>query len=264
MSHEIESGSDLYAGDFKRGQLRDHEIGELMDTFGGRGHITAVLNNVNDGKEATVYRCAAAPGTGRTYCAAKVYRTRKFRAFSHDDAYFGGHVIRNSRQARAVAKRTDTGKAVAHAAWIEREWETLVRLHAAGADVPAPIDHSTDAILMEYLGDDAAAALRLIDVKLRPAEAQPLLARVMRNVEILLSCDRVHGDLSAYNTLYLAGHIRVIDLPQAVDARTNPAACDLLFRDVRNVCGYFARYGMNADAGEIAGSLWTRYIRGEL
>jgi RIO kinase 1 len=72
----------------------------------------------------------------------------------------------------------------------------------------------------------------------------------MRNIELMLACDRVHGDLSAYNVLYAGpGEIRIIDFPQAVDARFNSNALMLLERDIGNICAY---------------SLWSRYLRSEL
>ena len=42
--------------------------------------------------------------------------------------------------------------------------------------------------------------------------------------KIMLSAHVVHADLSAYNMLYAGERLRVIDMPQAVDARTNPSA----------------------------------------
>ena len=83
-------------------------------------------------------------------------------------------------------------------------------------------------------------------------------------MRIFLERDRVHGDLSAFNVLYQEGRVTVIDLPQAVDARTSPNARRLLERDVRNLCRGFARYGVRRDAEAIARELWSRYLRGML
>ncbi len=87
---------------------------------------------------------------------------------------------------------------------------------------------------------------------------------LLRNVELWLAHDTIHGDLSAYNVLYWEGRVRVIDFPQAVDARANPNARDLLARDVANLCTYFARQGIRADPDRIAGELWRRFLRAEL
>jgi serine/threonine-protein kinase RIO1 len=37
----------------------------------------------------------------------------------------------------------------------------------------------------------------------------------------------------------------------------------LLQRDIENVCRYFARYGIRADASALTGDLWTRYMLDE-
>jgi RIO kinase 1 len=100
--------------------------------------------------------------------------------------------------------------------------------------------------------------------RLSPAEAERLLEQALCNIEIMLSCNVVHGDLSAYNMLYSGGHLRVIDLPQAVDARTNRRAKSLLIRDVANVCGYFAAQGADAKPGTFAEELWDLHLRAAL
>ena len=208
------------------------------------------------------------------FLAAKVYRARKFRAFSRDDQYMGGPVRgiapRDTRGARAIRQRTDLGLALANQAWITREWESLCTLHAASADVPRAYDQSQSAILMEFASDRAGgqshAAPRLVDTDVPRDAAQPLLERLMFNVELLLRNDFVHGDLSAYNVLYAGGRPWLIDLPQAVDARATPHAPEMLRRDVYNVCTHLKRWGAEVVGGPdaFATELWRRYMYGEL
>ena len=62
-------------------------------------------------------------------------------------------------------------------------------------------------------------------------------------------------------TLYARERLRVIDMPQAVDARTNPSARLLLARDVANVCRHFASQGADAEPGTFASELWDLYGR---
>src|SRR5205085_7289278 len=52
--------------------------------------ISDVLSRVKSGKEATVYCCAAHPGTGLELIAAKVYRPRMFRQLRNDSRYRQG------------------------------------------------------------------------------------------------------------------------------------------------------------------------------
>ena len=148
-----------------------------------------------------------------------------------------------SRSVRCrVRNKSRFGRAAEFGAWAHHEFATLNLLHTAGADVPCPVKAASNAILIEFVGQGGHPAPQLRDVRLSPAEAERLLEQALRNIEIMLSCSVVHGDLSAYNMLCLGGHLRVIDLPQAVDARTNRHAKSLLVRDVANVCGYFAAH----------------------
>jgi len=95
-------------------------------------------------------------------------------------------------------------------------------------------------------------------------EAGATLRKIIDNVTLWLANHLVHGDLSPYNLLYWEGRIVAIDFPQAVDARVNPAARSLLVRDLENVCGYFSKYGIRADAHRIANGLWAQYQSGRL
>jgi RIO kinase 1 len=73
-----------------------------------------------------------------------------------------------------------------------------------------------------------------------------------------------HTSRLAIGHLYAGERLRVIDMPQAVDARTNPNARSLLARDIANVCRYFASQGADADPGTFASELWDLYARAEL
>ncbi len=172
--------------------------------------------------------------------------------------------MRDRRAARAIKKKSKTGRLMSHRSWIDREWETLCVLHDAGTDVPTPYARTDDAILMEYYGDEVAPAPLLVQSKLSPREAGRAHVRLLDNIEGFLACDRVHGDLSAYNVLWWQGRLSVIDFPQAVDAQNNPNARALLERDLQNVCRHFKRYGLEHDAVGHARSLWSRYRRAEL
>lgn len=235
-----------------------------IQTFIEDGWIEDVLFPVKSGKEANVYCCRACPGRGHAFFALKVYKSRNNRSFHDAAPYQEGRVIPDARAARAVRNKSRFGRGVEFGAWVHHEFATLILLHAAGADVPCPVRATGNAILIEFVGQDGQPAPRLRDVRLSPAEAETLLEQALRNIEIMLSCNVVHGDLSAYNMLYADGQLRVIDLPQAVDARTNRHAKSLLVRDVANVCGYFAAQGADAEPGTFAEELWDLYLRAEL
>jgi RIO kinase 1 len=254
---------------------RHYERQWIIDSLGPfyqENIITDVTRLVKAGKEANVYCCVAHEGAAVPLIAAKLYRPRKLRTLKNDAIYKEGRVVRDSegkevrgsREARAMRKKTRFGQQVETVAWIGNEFQIQSQLYQAGADVPRPISHGGNTVLMAYLGDEVMPAPVLSDVTLETEEAQPLFERIMRNVELMLTHHYVHGDLSSYNILYWDGRVTLIDFPQVVDARVNGNAFMLLERDVKRVCDYFGRFGVTANPVVLAVDLWERYMRAEL
>lgn len=272
MSDQMENFVPTYARGMDPRHFERRWLIESLGGFYGNQQITDVLHLVKGGKEANVYCCQAHPDADLPLLAAKLYRPRILRHLKNNAIYKEGRMLRDadgklilgSREARAMHKKTPFGKDLDLAAWIGHEFEAQSLLYEAGADVPQPVAHGGNAILMGYLGQEGMPAPMLQEVTLAQEEARPLFRRVMENVKLMLTHHLVHGDLSAYNILYWEGHIALIDFPQMVDARTNPNAFDLLERDVQRVCDYFASYDVQADATELAADLWHRYMRAEL
>jgi RIO kinase 1 len=228
------------------------------------GTITEVIGEVKSGKEGTVFCCRANPSLGVDLVAAKVFRSRNQRTFRNQAVYREGVVILNKHDERAVKRKSEWGRTFEEASWKYHEYEVLRTLYRAGADVPKPVKLSEHTLLMEYIGDEAEAAPKLQETRLERAEARPLFDQIMSNIELFLRLDMVHGDLSAYNVLYWRGGIKIIDFPQAVDARTNRNAVPLLQRDLKNICQHFARYGIVADPEAVGRRLWRQYMRAQL
>ena len=269
---ELAEPLDLEAGFEPTYQASRHEKGWLLESlrpFYEDSLITDVLSLAQGGKEANVYCCRAHPATGRALLAAKVYRPRKFRNLRNDKLYREGRDIlteggrpvsaRDQRVIRAIGKKTDFGVQVEHTSWLMHEYVALRDLQAAGANVPMPLACHDNALVMAFVGDTARAAPTLHSVRAGLEETPDLLRRILHNVEIMLSIQRVHGDLSAYNILYWEGEITLIDFPQAVNSIANPYARELLYRDVTRVCEYFYRCGLRTDPRVIAANLWRRY-----
>ncbi len=226
--------------------------------------ITDVLQVVRSGKEATVYCCAAHPSTGVEYLAAKVYRPRMFRSLRNDAIYRLSRVQRDE-QGKAVhggtrhgtiKRKSEKGRAVQVASWIEYEYQTQCLLYDCGADVPRPFAQIGNAVLMEYIGDEEAGAPLLSEITLTHAEAQPLFEHIVHNMGLALRQQRIHGDLSEYNILYWQGAVKLIDFAQAVDPQHNSDVFTLFSRDMERVCQYFAQYGVEADAQSLAKEVW--------
>ena len=262
----VEAGFDTTyrPGRYEEGWLRDS-----IRAFFEEGLITDVLAQIKGGKEASVYLCSADLATGVDLLVAKVYRPRQFRNLRNDKVYrqgrevllgSGGTVKKSDhREMRALGKKTAFGLRLRHTSWLMYEYQTLGRLYKAGAAVPRPWSSSGNAILMEYIGDERAAAPTMNQIALEPDEVEPLFREVLRNIDLLLQHDLIHGDLSAYNLLYWQGNITLIDFPQVINMFVNQEAYDILLRDIRRVCEYFQKQGFSCDPHAILDELWERY-----
>ena len=273
---EIADVDGLESGFKTTYQPSKYESGWLMsalETLSDQQFITDVLALVRGGKEASVYCCEAHESTGEDLLAAKVYRPRMFRQLRNDGMYRQGREIimgdgtrlndTDDREMRAIAKNTAYGQKVRHTSWLMHEYISLNKLYQAGAAVPRPWAIGDNTILMAYIGDETTAAPTFNTIRLEPDEVEPLFQEVLRNIELLLQHNLIHGDLSAYNILYWEGEITMIDFPQVADVRSNPDAHFILQRDIVRICEYFAQQGYRRDPISLAGELWYRYGFGD-
>jgi len=247
-----------------------HEEWWLLDSLGPfyeEQWFDDVIQIVKGGKEASVYLCRANPSTEVDLLAAKVYRPRSLRNLRKDHIYREGRIrldadgleIVDERQNRAIRHRTTYGQELMHTSWIEHEFQTMQILHKAGCDVPKPYASDHNAILMDYVGDNHIAAPTLNGVRLDQKAAQVLFERIIFNLDLMLSHQRVHGDLSAYNILYWDGEITLIDFPQALNPNRNPNAFSIFQRDVIRICDYFIAHQIKIDPVKLAADLWTSH-----
>src|SRR5215211_6165070 len=246
------------------------EEGWLLDSLGDfyeHQWITDVLMRLKGGKEASVYLSRSGPAIEAELVAAKVYRPRLLRNLKNDGEYRTGRVdldesgraIVKDGDIHAMQKRTAYGEELRHQSWIAYEFQTLETLYNVGADVPRPYVMEKNAILMDYIGDLEIAAPTLNTVTLDSDEVMPLFDRVLHNIDLLLSHNRIHGDLSAYNILYWDGDITLIDFPQVVEPDANPAAWTIFLRDMIRICQYFTSQGLKRDARNLAADLWISH-----
>lgn len=247
-----------------------HEREWIVNSLGGfydQQWFDDILRLLKGGKEASVYQCLANETTGTDFLAAKIYRPRRFRNLKNDYLYREGRVrldedgneIINGGMHHAMNVRSAYGLQLLHTSWIEHEYQALQILHAAGADVPTPFARGDNAILMEYIGGANMPAPTMNSIDLDVDEARSLFGRVLENIEIMLSNDLIHADLSAFNILYWESQITLIDFPQVVHPESNRNAFHIFERDVTRVCEYFNKQGLQADPKGIARDIWTAY-----
>ena len=225
------------------------------------GLIDTVVRQLMSGKEAMVYvvRCG-----DETLCA-KIYKEATQRSFRQAVDYTENRKVKNSRQARAMAKGTRFGRQAQEAAWQSAEVDALYRLAAAGVRVPKPHNFHDGVLLMELVSDEHGdAAPRLNDVELTPEQARVHHATLLLEVVRMLCAGVVHGDLSEFNILLAFDGPVIIDLPQAVDAAGNNHAQRMLLRDVANLRDFFGRVAPELLLTDFGPEIWDLYQRGLL
>jgi len=234
-------------------------ISHLVD----EGIIDAVHSRLMSGKEATVYVVERGGHLG----AAKVYKAPDDRMFKQVSSYTEGrNQTRNTRDKRAMSKKTTYGRGLLEEGWHEMEFRALRAAFDAGVRVPEPYFLYEDVLFMDLVVDEnGAPASRVADFSYSPEQATHLHLEIFLQVKRLLETGRVHGDLSAYNVLMSASGPTLIDLPQVVEVASNANAAQILRRDLRNVTEHLARFDARllrfADAGH---GLFQHFLRGEL
>jgi RIO kinase 1 len=225
------------------------------------GLIDSVVRQLMSGKEAMVYvvRC----GTD-TRCA-KVYKEANERSFRQAVDYTENRKVKNTRQARAMAKGTRFGRQAQEAAWQSAEVDALYKLADAGVRVPKPYNFFDGVLLMELVTDEQGdAAPRLNDVVLTAEQARAHHGTLLQQVVRMLCAGVVHGDLSEFNILLASDGPVIIDLPQAVDAAGNNHANRMLLRDVANLRAFFGRFAPELLNTNFGHEIWDLFQRGML
>ncbi len=225
------------------------------------GLVDEVLRPLMSGKEAAVYvvRC------GDELRCAKVYKEANKRGFRQAAEYQEGRKVRNSRDARAMAKGSKYGRKGQEDAWQNAEVAALFRLANAGVRVPKPYDFLEGVLLMELVTDgEGGVAPRLNDVDLLPEDAREFHAFMIQEIVKMLCAGLVHGDLSEFNVLLGPDGPVIIDLPQAVDAAGNNHAFKMLERDVGNMAAYFGQFAPELKYSKYAKEMWALYEEGKL
>jgi RIO kinase 1 len=232
-----------------------------LQTLVEEGIIDSVLRQLMSGKEAMVYvvRC------GEEVRCAKVFKEATQRSFRQAVDYTENRRVKNTRQARAMAKGTKFGRESQEAAWQSAEVDALYRLAHAGVRVPKPFNFFEGVLLMELITDENGdAAPRLNDSHFNAEQAIWAHGVLIEQVVKMLCAGIVHADLSEFNILMAHDGPVIIDLPQAVDAAGNNHAQRMLMRDINNLRVFFGQFAPGLLQTQYGPEIWDLYQRGEL
>ncbi len=213
--------------------------------------VDTELGILKTGKEADVFLIdRGVPGTDRRcILAAKRYRSSNNRMFQRDAGYLEGRRVRESRDNRAMAKRTTVGMQMIAQQWASAEFGALCDMYKIGVPVPYPVQILGTEVLEEFIGDPKTqiAAPRLAALRDDTADLADLWRQLVEAISLMARAGYAHGDLSAYNILVYEGRLVLIDLPQIVDVVANPQGREFLIRDAMNVATWFTARGFAAE-----------------
>ena len=113
--------------------------------------------------------------------------------------------------------------------------------------MPIPLAVSNNVLLLEFIGDEKAAP-QLKDWV--PEDCTGFFKEVLGQMKKLYKAGLVHADLSAFNILNYHERPVIIDMSQSTELG-NMLAMEYLERDVRNVCTFFRKHGVDCDTKEV-------------
>jgi RIO kinase 1 len=199
-----------------------------------QGAIDTVEFPIASGKEAHVFYATSIDGPR----AVKIFHTsnavfKGLTKYIEGDPRFGG-LKRRHRELVTI--------------WVRKEHRNLKRLENSGLRVPAAFEVNRNVLVMEYLGSDSGPSPRLRDIKIEdPDTIFNDLVNFMK--ASWKDADLVHADLSEYNVLWHNDEPWIIDVGQAVKS-AHPNAQEFLIRDVRNICNWASKKGVETNFEE--------------
>ena len=226
--------------------------------------IDTELGVLKTGKEADAFLLErAVPGSDAVgesvVLVSKRYRGEEQRSFHRSAAYTEGRAVRNTRDNRAMAKKSAYGRSVAAGQWAWAEFQALSWLWSLGLPVPYPVQVDGTEVLMEWISiegpDGEETAPRLAQTRPDADLLGSWFEQLREAMATMVQAGLVHGDLSPYNTLAAGERLVIIDLPQMVDLVGNVNGMDFLLRDCRNMCTWFRARGLEVDEHDLYAEL---------
>ena len=216
--------------------------GNVFDEFALRnlfklasqGHFEELQSPISIGKEANVFTALKKDGER---VIVKIYRLEtadfnKMYSYLNSDPRFQ-HI---KKQRRRIIF-----------AWCQREYRNLMIARENGVPVPTPYAFKDNILVMELIGNRHEVAPKLKDAV--PEDLGKFFKSVVRNMRKLYKAGFVHTDLSSFNILNWKEKPVFIDMSQSTPLEDSGAE-EYLKRDVRNICNFFKRHGLECSESE--------------
>ncbi|MBW2982407.1 serine protein kinase RIO [Candidatus Woesearchaeota archaeon] len=215
------------------GNVFDEFTFRTLFKLASQGHFEKLKSPISIGKESNIFSAKKENET----IIIKIYRletcdfNRMYDYIKYDPRY--------------VNVKTKKRKIVF--AWTQREFRNLLKAREAGVNVPRPITFLNNILCLEFIGDKEAAP-KLKD-KI-PKNKKLFFEKIIKNVQKLYKADLIHADLSQFNILNFREEPVFIDFSQCTLTR-NPRAEEFLKRDIKNICNFFNKIGLNINEEKV-------------
>ncbi|MFQ5474826.1 MAG: serine protein kinase RIO [Candidatus Nanoarchaeia archaeon] len=218
-----------YGNVFDRHTLRN------IFMLSSKGHFVELKSPISTGKEANIFTAAREDGS---LIVVKIYRLE-----TCDFNKMYDYIKMDPRYSYLKSK---SRKVIF--AWAQREFRNLMKAREIGVRVPTPILCKDNILLLEYIGKEEPA-LKIKDADFTKEKAEKYLRKIRQYMKKMYQHNLIHGDLSSFNILDDDKPV-LIDFSQAT-TRKNTNAEELLQRDVRNICNFFIKQGLDCDKKEM-------------
>ena len=162
------------------------------------GVVDEVIQQIKSGKEADVFLVRKGEGL----LAAKVYKERERRNFKNNAGYKEGRQARSGRDQRAMDKGSRFGKEIPRVPGRARRPTPSSSCTRSEPGSPTPDVFYEGVLVMQLVADaEGRPAPRLSDTRLTTPQALEMQKELLKQIVLLLTCDLIHGDLSAFNIL---------------------------------------------------------------
>ena len=198
------------------------------------GRLKEITGVVKAGKESRVYHGVDSEGSE---VAVKIFLTTSAIFRQGRLKYIQG-------DPRFKSVPHDTSSLVDQ--WARKEFWNLKLAEEAGVEVPSPLYHEKNVVLLSFIGKDRVPAPLLREVSLeKPRDWYRKIVEMLKTLHD--KAKLVHGDASEYNIMIPNGYPVLIDFGQAVQTE-HPQASEFLERDIQNLNHYFASLGVRTSS----------------
>lgn len=217
------------------GGVFNYETLKSVGKLGSEGHIDRIRGPIATGKEADVFLGER----GDKKVVIKIFRLSSGSYFRNPTVL--QYIMGDKRF--AGIKRTPRALI---GSWALKEFRNLKKVEELGVNAPRPIALEKAVLVMQYIGEEKPAP-RLLKCEMEDPEA--MLKEIIAQMKKMHRGKFVHADVSEYNILVLKEKPYFIDFGQGV-LLSHPKAEEFLERDVRNICAFFRKRGVECDPEE--------------